>query len=91
MEENGGLCVWENYYDPKSKLCDFYITLFKEGADGRYDRYDETQTERMYTLSEIKSALKKCNLEFISAYGNLDFSQGNDDCERIYIVAKCRK
>ena len=91
MEEDGGVCIWENYYDSDSKLCDFYITLFKECSDGRYERYDEEQSERMYTLEDIKAALERCNLEFISAYGDLDFTEGNDDCERIYIVEKCRK
>ena len=91
MEEDGGVCIWENYYDSDSKLCDFYITLFKECADGRYERFDEEQSERMYTLEDIKASLERCNLEFISAYGDLDFAEGNDDCERIYIVAKCRK
>lgn len=91
MEEDGGVCIWENYYDPDTRLCDFYITLFKECADGRYERYDEEQSERMYTLADIKSSLERCNLEFISAYGDLDFSEGSDDSERIYIVAKCRK
>jgi SAM-dependent methyltransferase len=91
MEEDGGLCVWENYYDPEAKLCDFYITLFKECADGRYERYDETQSERMYTLNELRNALEKCDMEFLGAYGDFEFSPGSDDNERIYIVAKCRK
>lgn len=91
MEEDGGLCVWENYYDPEAKLCDFYITLFKECADGRYERYDETQSERMYTLKELRNALEKCDMEFLGAYGDFEFSPGSDDNERIYIVAKCRK
>ena len=91
MEEEGGLCVWENYYDPETRLCDFYITLFKECRDGRYERFDETQTERMYTLDEIKTSLSNCNMEFLYALGDFDFTAGTDDCERIYIVAKCRK
>lgn len=91
MEEKGGMCVWENYYDADSRICDFYITLFKECADGRYERYDEIQSERMYTLDEIKDALQKSNLEFLHAFGDLDFTSGSDESERIYIVAKCRK
>ena len=91
MEEEGGMCVWENFYDADSKICDFYITLFKECNDGRYERHDETQSERMYTLDEIKRTLEKFNMEFLYAYGDLDFSAGSDECERIYIVAKCRK
>ena len=91
MEEDGGVCIWENFYDSDSKICDFYITLFKECNDGRYKRYDETQSERMYTLAELRSSLEKCNMEFLYALGDLDFSPGSDECERIYIVAKCRK
>ena len=91
MEENGAVCIWENDYDPDSQICDFYITLFKECADGRYKRYDEQQSERMYPLADIKSSLERCNMEFLYAFSDLDFTPGSDECERIYIVAKCRK
>ena len=91
MEEDGAVCIWENDYDPDSQICDFYITLFKECADGRYKRYDEQQSERMYPLAEIKSSLERCKMEFLYAFGDLEFTPGNDECERIYIVAKCRK
>ena len=91
MEEDGGMCIWENYYDEESRICDFYITLFKECSDGRYERYDETQTERMYTVSELRDSLERCGLKCIGAFGDLDFSPASDECERIYFVAKCRK
>ena len=91
MEEEGGVCIWQNYYDEETRLCDFYITLFKEDCDGKYTRYDEEQCERMYLLSEIKKALKSSGLEFIGAYSDFDMKPGGDESERIYIVAKCRK
>ena len=91
MEESGGICMWENYYDFESKICDFYITLFKECPDGRYKRYDDTQSERMYTLGELKVMLEESGMEHLYSFGDLDFSPGSDECERIYIVAKCRK
>ncbi len=91
MEENGGVCVWQNCYNEKNKLCDFYITLFKEENDGRYDRYDEAQRERMYTLKEIKNALLKSGFEFIGAYSDFGFTEGNDNSHRIYFVARCKK
>lgn len=91
MEEDGAVCIWQNYYNEKNQICDFYITLFEEQDDGRYERYDEIQKERMYTLKSIKSHLAKCNLEFIGAYENFDFTPATDNSERIYIVAKCKK
>ena len=91
MEEQGGVCVWQNNYDEKKKICDFYITLFEECEDGRYERYDEEQRERMYTLSEMKRMLEKSNLEFIGAYSDFEFTEATDEDERIYIVARCKK
>ena len=80
-----------NFYNEKSKLCDFYITLFKGEADGRYERYDETQRERMYPLETIKKKLNKNGFDFIGAYSDFEFSPGSDNSERIYIAAKCKK
>ncbi len=91
IEEENALCVWQNYYNEKSKICDFYITLFKECSDGRYERSDEVQREKMYTLRSIKNALSKNSLEFLGAYSDFNFKEGNDSDERLYIVAKCIK
>ena len=91
MEADGSMCVWQNFYDEKSKLCDFYITLFKEKSDGTYNRYDEEQTERMYTVKEIKKYLKDSGLEFIGAYSDFNFTDATDEDERIYFVARCKK
>lgn len=91
MEEQGGVCIWQNNYDEKKKICDFYITLFEECEDGRYERYDEEQRERMYTLAEMKRMLEKSNLEFIGAYSDFEFTEATDMDERIYIVARCKK
>ena len=91
MEEEGGVCIWQNDYNPKSGICNFYITLFEEGEDGRYTRYDDLQRERMYTLRALKSALTSSGFEFIGAYSDFDFTPATDDDERIYIAARCIK
>ena len=86
-----GSFIWENYYDVESRICDFYITLFEECDDGRYERFDETQSERMYTLSEMKKHLEAAGFELLGAYSDFDFNEGTDDNERIYLVARCIK
>lgn len=91
LDEEGAMCIWQNDYDEKKKICDFYITLFREERDGRYSRFDEVQSERMYTLAEIKRVLRRTDMEFIGAYSDFDFGEGSDSSERIYIVAKCKK
>ena len=91
MEEDGSLCIWQNDYDEKSKICDFYITLFKENSDGTYSRYDECQSERMYTLRSMKGALAECGFEFLGAYSDFEFNEADDESERLYIAARCKK
>ena len=91
MEEGGSFCIWQNYYNEKTKLCDFYITLFAENENGTYDRYDEADRERMYTLASVKRMLSECGMEFVGAYSDFDFSVADDSDERLYIVARCKK
>ena len=91
IEDERSFCVWQNFYNEKSRLCDFYITLFEENEDGLYERYDEEQRERMYTLRSLKKQLKDSGFEFIGAYSDFDFNEGSDDDDRIYLVARCIK
>ena len=90
METDGAMCIWQNNYNPKSHLCDFYITLFNEEG-GAYERYDEIQRERMYTIATLKKKLISAGFEFIGAYADYSFTPATDDDERIYIVARCKK
>lgn len=91
MEECGGVCIWQNFYNEKTRICDFYITLFKEEETGIYTRYDESDREKMYTLRALKSALTAAGFEFVGAYSDFDFLPADDSAERIYIVARCKK
>ena len=91
MEEKDTVCIWQNRYDERTRLCDFFITIFKERDDGAYERYDDVQTERMYTLRAIKNKLKSTGFEFIGAYSDFVFTEADDNDERIYIVARCIK
>lgn len=91
IEDETTFCVWQNYYNEKSRLCDFYISLFEEDGSGRYERYDEIQRERMYTLRSLKRLLGESGFEFIGAYSDFEFSEGSDSDDRIYVVARCIK
>ena len=91
--EDGRLvyCGWQNYYDPRTHLCDFDLSVFTEDADGRYRREDESHTERCYTLSELTETLRETGFELIAVHGDLDGSAPTQDCERWYVVARAKK
>lgn len=84
-------CGWQNQYDKETGICDFYLTLFEEDEDGAYIRSDEHQRERCYTMEQIRSALDKANLEFISVFADYDFKEISDEDDRWYIVARAKK
>ena len=90
-ETDGSVCVWQNNYNPRTKICDFYISVFAEGDDGRYDRYDELDKERMYTVKSLKKALVDTGFLPIGFYSDFEFNNATDMDDRIYVVAKCKK
>ena len=91
IEDGENFCTWQNCYNRRSGLCDFYITVFRELCDGRYERYDEVQREKMYTLRTIKNTLAACEFEFVGAYSDFEFTEASDSDDRIYVVARCKK
>ena len=91
MEEEDSFCVWQNYYNEKTRLCDFYITLFKEERDGRYSRTDEVQRERMYTLRSLERRLRDTGFVVLGAFSDFEFNSAGDNDSRIYVVARCKK
>lgn len=85
-------CIWQNYYDEKTHLCDFSLTVFEKNEDGdTYSRRDESQCERCYSREEIENALKKTDFELIGFYSDFDFTPAVDTDERWYIAARAKK
>lgn len=83
-------CTWQNKYSKRTKICDFYVTMFSKNGDA-YNRFDDIQTERMYRIHELKKMLEASGFEFIGAYSDYSFTAATDLDDRIYIVAKCLK
>ena len=88
---NNAYCGWQNDYDPQTKLCNFYLSVFTEEENGSYTRSDEVQTERCYTKEELTSSLEKCYFELIGFFADYQFSNPEDNCERWYVIARAIK
>lgn len=87
LEADGIFCAWENYYDEKTKKCHFYINIFAE-EKGLHRRFYEEQTERMFTLDEIKTALKKAGLNLEAVSSDYSGAPIDDKTERYYFIAR---
>lgn len=85
------LCGWQNEFDKGSGLCRFYLSLFSEGEDGRYDRADEEQCERMFDEATLRAALDAAGFDLCGIFSDFDFSPITPTSERWHIVARTRK
>ena len=93
-EENGGtdiFCAWQNFYDEKTRVCDFDLSIFEEQPDGSYLRSDEYQQERCYDLEEIRSALATSGMELLGLFSDYRFSAPTGQTERWYFAARAIK
>ncbi len=84
-------CGWQNAYDPETRLCHFYLSLFTEGEDGRYIRSDEEQCERCYDEAELRAALDTAGFTVCGFFSDFQFSPITPETERWYIVARTKK
>ena len=84
-------CGWQNEYDPSTRLCKFYLSLFAENDEGVYTRSDEEQTERCFDEAELCAALDGAGFDLCGMYADFDFSPVTEATERWYVVARTRK
>lgn len=80
--------IWNNTYDPSSRLCTFDLTFFRKTRGDLYERFDETHKERAYTHEEIADALAGAGLKLLGRYGCLSFEAPSPTEERIFYVAE---
>ncbi|MBR2473746.1 MAG: class I SAM-dependent methyltransferase [Clostridia bacterium] len=88
--EDEGVCLgWRSDFDEKTGLCDFYLTVFEQGEDGRYVRRDETQTEKLWTDCEIEDMLTESGLEKVAVFSGFDMKKAEEKDEKRFYVVRC--
>ena len=90
VDGNQIFCGWQNDFDEESGLCGFYLSVFEE-HNGKYQRLDEEQTERMFEREYLVEHLRENGFEVLGVFGDFDFSEPDNECERWYFVARCKK
>lgn len=87
FENEDVFMTWENYFNEKSGICNFYLTFFVR--EGRlYRREEEEQRQRAYSLKTIKKALKNTGFEILAECGDIDFSPIGEESERAFFICR---
>ncbi|MCD7737155.1 MAG: class I SAM-dependent methyltransferase, partial [Lachnospiraceae bacterium] len=63
-----GSFIWENWYDPETRINEYDLTLYIGCGDDRYERYEEAHYQRAYPLERIKTLLEEAGLRTEAVY-----------------------
>ena len=87
LEDDDCFCSWQNEYDKRRKLSDFYLTFFLKDGEN-YTRFDEHHTERAYEIEEIKSLIESSGMRLLKVYHDRSFENPKKNSERVFFVAQ---
>lgn len=79
--------VWENYYDPDTRICESYLTFFEKVDTNLYRKFEEIHKQKAYLTDEVEKLLKKNKLRIIDLYEAFTFESPGEGCERVQYVA----
>ncbi|MDY5482823.1 MAG: methyltransferase domain-containing protein [Clostridium sp.] len=80
--------IWENTYDEEERINEYDLSIFIREEGDLYRKYEETHYQKAYRLDEVKEALAKAGMEFVTAYQAFTREAPESDSERIYVIAK---
>ena len=82
--------IWQNYYNRKSKVCEFELTFFVKDSKA-YKKYDEVHYERSYNKSELKELVNASGLSLLNIYDDLKLSSPSKKSQRNFFVCGANK
>ena len=91
LEAEGVYCGWQNFYNPKTRICDFCLDIFAENEDGTYTRTEECQRERAYSHKTVQKLLADTGFELLARVSDFDQTPATETDERWFYVARAKK
>jgi ubiquinone/menaquinone biosynthesis C-methylase UbiE len=79
---------WQNYFNQKTGICDFYLTFFVKTEKNTWKRFDETQKQRKYLPERLEKMLNEAGLTVIKKAADTDFSPLAEDSDRCFFICK---
>ncbi|PWM39364.1 MAG: SAM-dependent methyltransferase [Clostridiales bacterium] len=89
FEEDGVFLNWRSQFD--GMICSHSLTIFEKMPNGFYQRNDEEQFQRYYSMEEITAMLERYHFELLDICDCYSKSRPNDQSERLTFVARCKK
>ena len=89
LDEADSAYIWQNAYDPETKLIRMDLTFFaREGEGPHYARFTETHIQRAHSEREIRAALGSAGFVHVEAYEAFTREPPKETSERLQFVAE---
>ena len=79
--------LWQNAFDPETRLLEMDLTFFVE-TGGSYRRFEETHIQRAYGVEELNGKLQAAGFDVLGVYEAFTTAPHRPDSERIQWVAR---
>lgn len=81
--------IWKNQYYARAKMADARTVFFvRRGKSDVWRRFEETHTERAYTISAVRKLLRGAGLTPLAAYRCFSFAPAKPKDYRVCFVAR---
>jgi len=87
-DESDCTYLWQNCFDPKSRLLEMRLAFFTPDGAGAYKRFDERHVQRAHTQQELTEWLERAGFIVEGVYEAFTKNAPNKTSERIQFVAK---
>lgn len=87
-ETEDAYCVWRAEYSPRSRICSYFMDIFRQEAGELWRRGEELHQERAYTVAELTEYLRRAGFVDIKTFGNLKMRPPKPDEDRIFFTAR---
>ena len=83
-----GSLIWENEYDPDTRINTYALTLFLPEGDGLYRKEEELHRQRAYAPEEIRALLEEAGLAPLSFFDGYTARPAGGRSERVLAAAR---
>ncbi|MBE5786540.1 MAG: class I SAM-dependent methyltransferase [Clostridiales bacterium] len=80
--------IWRNAYQERTGCVQMNLSIFERQADGRYQRFEESQMQRAHSREELTLWLQQAGFEGITFYGRQRMSAPRPGDDRWHILAR---
>ena len=80
--------LWQNCFDPGSRLLEMKLAFFLPQARDLYERFDERHVQRAFAIGELTASLEQAGFQLEGLYEWPGKAAPADDSERIQFVAR---